>query len=65
MSLPTLSCTTHFVEDAHTIWATNKSAHNGVLFSIAIWYTPDNHCCTLTMDEVAQVIERDIRIRVE
>ena len=61
--LPTLSCTTHFVEDAHNVWATKESAQNGRLFSIAIWYAPENNCA-LTMAEVAQVIETDIGIRV-
>ena len=65
MSIPTLWCTTHFVEDAHYIWATKKFAENGRLFSIAIWYmyTPENNCA-LTMSEVALVIESDIEIRV-
>ena len=58
MSIPTLSCTTHFVEDAHYVWATKESAQNRRLFSIAIWYmyTPENNRA-LTMAEVAQVIE--------
>ena len=61
--LPTLSCTTHFVEDAHNVWATKESAQNGRLFSIAIWYTPENNCA-LTMAEAVQVTETDIRIIV-
>ena len=60
---PTLSCTTHFVEDAPNVWATKESAQNGVLFSIAFWYSPANNGA-LTMAEVAQVIESDIGIRV-
>ena len=62
-SLPTLSCTTHFVEDAPNIWATKESAQNRRLFSIAIWYSPGNNCA-LTMAEIVQVIEDDIGIRV-
>ena len=58
-----LSCTTHFVEDAPNIWATKESAQFGVLFSIAIWYSPGNNSA-LTMAKIAQVIENDIGIRV-
>lgn len=56
----TLSCTTHFVEDARNVWATRESAQNG---DIAFWYSPANNGA-LTMAEVAQVIENHIGIRV-
>ena len=62
-SLPTLNCTTHFVEDAPNSWATKTSAQNGVLFSISFWYTPQNNCA-MTMAEVARIIESNIGIRV-
>ena len=61
--LPTLNCTTHFVEDAPNSWATKTSAQNGVLFSISFWYTPQNNCA-MTMAEVASIIESNIGIRI-
>ena len=63
MKLPTLNCTTHFVEDASNSWATKTSAQNGVLFSISFWYTPQNNCA-MTMAEVASIIESNIGIRI-
>ena len=62
-SLPTLNCTTHFVEDAPNSWATKTLAQNGQLFSISFWYTPQNNCA-MTMAEVARIIENNIGIRV-
>ena len=61
--LPTLNCTTHFVEDAPNSWATKTSAVHGQLFSISFWYTPQNNCA-MTMAEVASIIESNIGIRV-
>ena len=64
MSLPTVSCTTCFVEDAPNVWATKTtSGHNRMLNAITLWYCPANNRA-MTLGEVASVIERDIGIRV-
>ena len=64
MRLPTVSCTTRFVEDAPNVWATNTmSGNEGGLDTITLWYTPANNR-DMTLGEVASVIERDTGIRV-
>ena len=62
--LPTVSCTTCFVEDAPNVWATKTmTGNNQALNTITLWYCPANNHA-MTLGEVASVIERDIGIRV-
>ena len=51
-----VSCTTHFVEDAPNPWATKTSGERG---SISFWYTPQNNCAMM-MAEVARIIESNV-----